>query len=290
VAALVTLARRLARQGGLAGVHAPDARALRALVAIGVATGIPAPAPEVVERVLDRRAACELWRARALPCVGPARRAAQLELNGFFRDGVFVPAGLHERFFAPAPHAAAEWGAQPPELPSAAQQAAYELVERGARALDLALGPVGAVLQPTPEGPALVELSPFFRDELVVGHVSPLAHGKSPLQSWFAALSGAGGPFDDFPLATGAQAGWMALLPDRTGTFAGVGGSERARAVPGIRDVLVFEAGREVTSLADEQAVCGYLWGQAATRAELEYRLRSARAALEVQVAWRKVA
>ncbi len=289
VDALVALARGLSQQGGLAGVHCADEQALRALVAIRAATGVPAPAPEALERCLDRSRTREVLRKSGIPLADLDPGQPLILVHGLFREDVFLRTGTLDRFPASAP-IAAEWAAQPAHLSAEEDSVASALCERAARALGIDGGPVEIALARTSRGLGVLGLTPYFADEVAASFVTPLAHGKSPIQAWFAALSGAGGPFDELPASAATCAGWLAIRPEDTGVLAGIDGLARARSVPGIADLFVHEPGREIPTLTDQRATCGWIWGQAASRPELEYRLHSAREALALHVACRATA
>ncbi len=289
--ALVALGRGLEQQGSLVGVYTGEERGLRALAAVGDATALGAPAPEAVERALRRELAREVWQRHGLPVAdGRTASGQQLVVQGLFRDGAFVPGGISERSFAPLLPGLPGISLSPAGLAAHARQDAHELTERAARALGIDTGPLEARLARRDEGLLLLELVPCFRDAVTAALVAPLCYGKSPIQAWLAALAGAGGPFDEMPVEPRAHAGWMSIAPERSGVLAGYEGLERARSAPGIAGLYVEEPGRELHALRGEDAVCGYLWGQAGTPLELEYRLRSARELLLVEVAWRRAA
>ena len=167
----------------------------------------------------------------------------------------------------------------------------YELVENAARALELVVGPVKADVVWCASGPALLELTPRFHGDVSTAHVTPLSHGKSPIQAWFATLADAGGPFDEMPARARRAAGWMALFPQEIGALSEVRGLEAARRLPGVEAVtLIRPRGHEITRLTDNTAVCGFLWATGRDAAEVESRLRAARALIEVRTAWRSAA
>ena len=83
----------------------------------------------------------------------------------------------------------------------------------------------------------------------------------------------------------------MAIFPDETGERAEVAGREAARRLPGIAAVtLLRPRGHTFTSLTDNTSVCGFLWATGRDAAEVESRLRAARALIEVKMAWRSAA
>lgn len=212
-------------------------------------------------------------------------RGRHLDVNAFFRDGAFRPAGILDRHFSAEPHCVPVWGAQPSTASPEEERAVYELVEAGARALGILDGPLKADVVLTADGPALLEMAPRFHGDVSSAWVSRLAYGKSPIQAWFATLAGAGGPFDEMPPRAERVAGWMALLPEQPGVLQGFEGVERARRAPGIAEVLLLRGpGHTIETLGDNRAVCGFLWAEGRDHRELEERLRRARALVQVRM------
>jgi len=292
VHAHAALAQRLAREGSLCGLHASAEYGWKLVAQCAPFLAARAPTQGAFERALDRKQARAIWREHGFPLANDSAGATpeRHDVTGFFRDGVFVPAGIADRGPFARAGGDAEWSVQPTRLQQGEARAAYALAERAARALEIHAGPITATLaalharSSSPRELALVELQPGFRDLVGASHVAPLVYGRSPIQAWFGALAGAGGPFDELALEPRCSAGWMSIQPERAGRLAVVEGVSRARAVPGFGDLLLEEPGRE---LAAAEA-CGYLWAQAADRSELEERLRAARAALEVRSACRQ--
>lgn len=216
-----------------------------------------------------------------------------VDVNGFFREGAFLPGGLLDRFFTPAPVCVPTWGLQPSRLTPQQADATYRLVDRAARALGVDAGPVKADVVWTDDGPVLLELAPRFHGDVSTAHVSPLSLARSPIQAWFATLAGVGGPFDVVPTRAERVAGWMAILPEAAGTLRRVRGVEAARAVPGVDDVLIHRSpGYTIPTLGDNRAVCGFVWASGDSAQRVEERLRRACALLhaEVETPWPSVA
>ena len=349
---LIALARSLQRSGGLAGAYCGDDFGLRAVAAIGAATGTPANPLAAVETALNKDAASRVWCAAGLPApagravasrdelreavrelglpvvVKPADRSRSIgvravcepealeaafaaalrhssavrveayvdgtvfDVNGFFRDGSFVPAGILERRLSALPRRVSTGGVLPsPHLDGAGERALYLLVERAARALGITVGPVKADVVAGSDGPVLLEVAPRFQSAVRTDHVCHAAFGKSPVQAWFATLADAGGPFDAMPADAVGAAGWAAILPSTTGVFAGVDGRERARTVEGIEGVAVHRRhGHRIASLDDETATCGFLWARGRDAQRVRASLEAARAQLEVRVECRPAA
>jgi len=209
-----------------------------------------------------------------------------VDVNGYFRDGAFLPAGLLDRFFSPPPFCVPTWGTQPDSLGEAERTATYRLVEDGARALGIDVGPVKADVVVDRDGhPCLLEIAPRFHGDVSSSFVSPLCFGKSPVQAWFGVLAGAGGPFDGMPSRPEHCAGWMALLPERPGVLAGVRGLDDARRSPGIAEVALLRGpGHEIESIGDNRAVCGFLWARGADAEDVKRNLDRARGRIELEM------
>ncbi|MAB81444.1 MAG: hypothetical protein CMJ89_19055 [Planctomycetes bacterium] len=278
----VDLANTLSRTSSFVAAYSSSDRGLRSMAAIGEATGHSTVSLVGVERALDGPTAHATWRKNAIPC---DERMVEncLEVNGFFRDGSFQPAGIFERGSFEGNGGGVAWGWQPSSLKENEVRPVYELLESGARALGIEVGPVMGTV--TLGEPHLLALRPRFHEDVRTAYVSPLVYGKSPLQAWFAHLLDAGGPFDEMPLAPQRCAGWLAILPEHEGTFCGIEGMDQARRLPGIAGLVCGRHPFEITDLFDERAVCGYLWAGGRSKVEVEHRLRSARAALRVNIA-----
>jgi len=278
------LARRLARTG-LAGVLATDAahRALQSRIAHHAPRHLPART--ALEQLQGDRGRAALER-RGFP-VAPETWAGPREIDvfGYFRDGAFVPGGTAARESLPSGDVLS---LQPAGLGETLEQRALVLLERAARDLGLAHGPLQATLVETDDGLAFQALTYGLEDLLGSTWVARRAYGKSVVQAWVAHLAGAGGPFDELPSTARQCAGWLALMPARAGLYAGVDGIPRARAVAGDVEVAVGEPGRELASPELEHRPLGHLWAEAPDEAALRERLLAARDALEVRIAGRQ--
>jgi len=207
-----------------------------------------------------------------------------LDVNAILYGGELVRCGLLERFFGPAPACVPTWGVQPPELDARLEEDVWSLVERAAAALGLTIGPLKADVILTESGPVLLELAPRFHGDVSSAHVSPLCLPKSPVRAWFDALARPDEPleFEDEPFVT---AGWMAILPERTGVFLGAQGEEEARDVPGVAGIAwIKRPGARLVELEDNRAVCGFLWAVGASPREVHRRMEQARSEIELWI------
>jgi len=280
VEAHAALARRLAQDRALADVLVTEPDRFALLPALSSALPGRLAPRRALELMLDAGRAREHLRALGLPVRVAASERMLFDVFALFRDGAFVPGGIAARRTLARGDVAS---LQPSGLEPEREHGAYVLAERAARALGYERGPLQVTLVEAvadDPGLALVSLQPGFADLLGATHVARLAYGKSPLQAWLAHLVLAGGPFDELALEPRAAAGWLSLLSERAGFFAGADGQARARAVPGVADLWIEEAGR-----TQERSALGYLWAEAGDQRALAERLLAARAALELRVA-----
>ncbi len=280
--AYAALACRTAKNGRLAGLLVTEPSRFALLPHLSDALPGLLPPRSTLEHLSSPERTREFLRGAGFAVCATAPERIRLDLFAFFRDGAFVPGGIAAR--RTLAHGAVA-SMQPSGLQPEREHGAYVLAERAARALGLERGPLQVELVETDTDLALVRLHPGFADLLGATHIARLAYGKSPLQAWFAHLAGAGGPFDELELTPRATAGWLSLLSERSGLFAGVDGLTRARAVPGLVDLWIEEPGRECAVGEFEPRPLGFLWAEAPDPAQLVERLLAARAALEVCVA-----
>jgi hypothetical protein len=196
---------------------------------------------------------------------GPASSAA-LEVTGYFRDEVFVRAGIAERRTHFRRGAADCW-ILPADLAPEEDRLVYRTVERAARALGIARGPVHARLARDASQLELIDLFPGFGVAATL--VSTQVFHWSPVQAWLAHLVDAGGPFDEMPLAPRHVGGWIEVRP-APGSPVPPGSQERA-------DPWTVVPAR---GAAGSTAI---LWASRERRDELESTLRAARAILEAE-------
>ncbi len=291
------VARSLGRR--LVGVSpSSDAWLAAATVAQEVA-GLPGRSRATAEILADRHRTLALWRERGIPVAqdehaSPGTRTFSVE--GFFHDEVYVPGGAGERFDVSAANPAGIRGSIPAEIGAVLEslhgpESLYEIVEQGARALGIAAGPVCARVRHTPQGPELLALSPRFDCGPFTAHATAFAYGKSPLQAWFAALAGAGGPFDVMPDRPERSAGWLALPATREGVLIGIEGADRARALPGCERILrLLPLGTKLRVTDDERGWVALAFASGKDAREVEERLARIRSRLEVKVECRSVA
>jgi hypothetical protein len=292
VEGVAELARSLGKR--LAAACASSDDWLAAAAAAHEAARIPGPTRATLARGLEPRARLAAWKEHGV-CASTRHEADAgarvVSVEGFFRDGVYVPGGIGERFGVSAACPAGERGSVPAEMDPAERGTLHDLVERGARALDLVQGPVCARVQLSANGPELLALTPRFDCGAFTAHTTAFAYGKSPLQAWFAALAEAGGPFDGMPSGPERSAGWLAVRAAREGVLRSVEGAERARSLPGCERVLrLLPAGAKVRPADGERAWVAIAFASGKDALEVEERLSRIRSRMEVKLECRSVA
>ncbi len=212
-------------------------------------------------------------------------RGQHVDVNAFFARGVLHPGGILDRHFTEPPCCVPTWGCQPSSVGADVEGEVYELVERAALALGIDTGPIKADVVVSEAGPVILELTPRFHGDVSTAHVTPLATDRSPIQDWFAYLADPEGwSPSDAPKAK-CHAGWMAIFPDRPGTFRGLRGLPQALELEGMRGGTILKnPGAHIERLGDNTSVLGFLWAVAEDREELERRLRVALEHIEVEI------
>src|SRR5712671_432398 len=165
----------------------------------------------------------------------------------------------------------------PSRHPAALQDAVAREVSQGGAALGLSHGPIHAELRLTPQGPRILEVAArsigglcgralrfgvgVTLEELLLLH----ALGRAPALPRERAASG------------------VLMLPIRRGgVLREVRGIDRARAVPGITDVVVTaHADEELVPLPEGASYLGFAFARGETPAEVESSLRLAGSLLE---------
>jgi len=192
----------------------------------------------------------------------------------------------------------------PSELPAARQAEVAAAVGDAARAIGLDEGPVHAELRlPPPNGPLPI------RDRITGGDPVGPPPGLSPVVLELAVRSigglcgrvlrfGAGIALEEVIIAhasgldpgeltrSGAAAGGVMMLPvAEAGVLAEVRGVEAARAVPGVRDVVVTaRVGDHMVPLPEGHAYAGFVFAEGHAPAAVVSALRAAAAALSFEV------
>ncbi len=171
----------------------------------------------------------------------------------------------------------------PSELPAARQAAVVAAVGAAARAIGLDEGPVHAEVRlPPDDAPVVLELAARSIGGLC-GRVLRFGAGIALEEVVIAHASG----LDPGGLTrAGAPAGGVMMLPvEQAGVLVEVRGVEAARAVPGIRDLVVTaRPGDHLVPLPEGHAYAGFLFAEGDAPAAVVAALRAAAAALSFEV------
>ncbi len=171
----------------------------------------------------------------------------------------------------------------PSELPAARQAEVVAAVADAARAIGLAEGPVHAELRlPSGGAPVVLELAVRSIGGLC-GRVLRFGAGIALEEVIIAHASG----LDPGELTrSGAPAGGVMMLPvAEAGVLAEVRGVEAARAVPGVRDVVVTaRVGDHMVPLPEGHAYGGFVFAEGEAPEAVVSALRAAAAALSFEV------
>jgi biotin carboxylase len=172
----------------------------------------------------------------------------------------------------------------PSELPAARQAEVVAAVGAAARAIGLEEGPVHAELRIRSGGepPVVLELAARSIGGLC-GRVLRFGAGVSLEEVVIAHASG----LDPGALRrAGSPAGGVMMLPiAEEGVLVEVRGVEAARAVPGVRDVVITaRAGDHLVPLPEGHAYAGFLFAEGDAPAEVVAALRAAAAELSFDV------
>jgi biotin carboxylase len=166
----------------------------------------------------------------------------------------------------------------PSRLAADTQQALADVAGEGAHAIGLVDGPVHAELRWNDRGPWLIELAArpiggrcsaalrFGTDvtleEVILRHALDL-----PLPS-----------LTREPRASGVM---MIPVPGTGGMLRGVKGTERARAVPGVEDVVITATGQKLVPWPEGSRYPGFIFAHGARPEDVEVALRAAHRLLE---------
>ncbi len=169
----------------------------------------------------------------------------------------------------------------PSRHPAALQEEVRRVAAEAARALGLSEGPVHAELRLSARGPVVLEVAArsigglcaralrfgagLSLEEIVVAHAMGL-----PLST----------------LTRESRASGVMMLPiPRRGILHAVSGLDRARAVPGVEDVVItIPEGREVVPLPEGDAYLGFLFARGDRPEDVERALRAAQARLAFDI------
>jgi hypothetical protein len=287
---------RLARELGkhLVAACATSDAWLPAAAAAHEAAELPGASRALLRRLADPGRTLALLRelgVRAASSPEGAAGARTVVVEGFFREGAYVPGGIGERFGISVASPAGERGSVPAEIDDRERVELHALAERGARALEVDHGPLSARARKARNGWELLSLVPRFDCGAFTAHATAFAYGKSPLQAWFAALAGSGGPFDGMPPGPRRAAGWLAVRAASAGVLRSLEGAERARSLPGCERILrLLPAGSTLRPTDGERAWVALAFASGKDAPEVEERLSRIRSRMEVKLECRSVA
>lgn len=208
-----------------------------------------------------------------------------IDINAIFWHGNFLPGELIERFFSPYP---ARYGTKmvtpPTSLPAGMKQKIWAEFEKAARSLGIDHGPVKGDLIVSDEAVCVLEVAPRFHGETNT-FALPHAYGTCTAALYMQSMATGEMP-DTSPLAKPKQvAGWLGIFPPQPGIFRGLDGMDAARAIPGIKQILVRRpVGSTIQTVRDNTAVIGFIYGAATDHKTLDSRLAAALAALHIQM------
>jgi biotin carboxylase len=202
-------------------------------------------------------------------------------------DGVAVTPGLSDRNYELleryAPHVIENGGAQPSLLPAETREAIRDLVARAAAALGVHTGVVKGDVVVRAGVPTMIELAARLSGGWFCTHQIPLHTGVSPVEA--AIRLALGEPVDPAELEprSAVPVAQRYVFP-RPGVVVAVRGVERARALPGVAELVVSaREGDVVREPTDSNAAVGMAIATGATRAEAIERAEAAVAAVEVE-------
>ena len=208
---------------------------------------------------------------------------AEVAFEGLMRGGALAALALFDKPDPlDGPTFAETIYVTPSELPVARQAAVAEAVGAAARAIGLDEGPLHAELRLPPDGPPVVlELAARSIGGLC-GRVLRFGAGIALEEVVVAHACG----LDPGALTrSGAPAGGVMMLPvAEEGVLVEVRGVDAARAVAGVRDVVITaRAGDHMVPLPEGHAYAGFLFADGAAPGEVVASLRAAAAALSFE-------
>jgi biotin carboxylase len=206
----------------------------------------------------------------------------EVALEGLLRDGRLEVLALFDKpdpldgpFFEETLYVT------PSRHPAEAQWAIADTVAAAAGALGLREGPVHAELRLGPSGPVVLEVAARTIGGLCA---RSLRFGAGLSLEEVVVAHAMGLPVESLRRESRASGVMMIPIP-RRGILHGVGGIDRARAVPGVEDVVITAPeGREVVPLPEGDSYLGFLFARAETPGEVEAALREAHRRLVLDV------
>jgi biotin carboxylase len=170
----------------------------------------------------------------------------------------------------------------PSRHPAALQEAVRRTLADACRALGLTEGPIHAELRLGPAGPVILEVAA----RSIGGLCSRTLRFGAGLSLEEVLIAHAVGiPLADLRRERCASGVMMLPIP-RAGVLRGVHGTDEARAVSGIEDVVITaEEGREVEPLPEGDTYLGFVFAKGERPEDVEAALRAAHARLRLDIA-----
>jgi len=166
----------------------------------------------------------------------------------------------------------------PSRLPEDAQRALADVAEDAAHAIGLVEGPVHAELRWNPRGAWLIELAA----RPIGGRCSAaLRFGTDITLEEVVLRHALGLPLPSLTREPRASGVMMIPVPGQGGTLRGVKGTERARALPGVDDVVITATGQKLVPWPEGSRYPGFIFAHGAAPADVELALRAAHRQLE---------
>lgn len=206
----------------------------------------------------------------------------QIDVNGLFLNGNFVPCGTDERFFTPLPLRIPLWLYQPADLTPEEEGVCYDLLEAAARSIGIEDGPVKGDLILGERGPVIVELAPRFHGEVLIAYTTPVALGINPVKAHLAALIGLPSVREWLHPREGGVAGWHAIISS-PGKVKSVQGIDKVYGVEGVYDLMLrIKPGDVVRSQDNTSSMSGFIWVSRPSIANLQASMNEALKAISI--------
>ena len=166
----------------------------------------------------------------------------------------------------------------PSRLPEDAQRALAGVAEDAAHAIGLVEGPIHAELRWNTDGARLIELAA----RPIGGRCSAaLRFGTDITLEEIVLRHALGLPLPSLTREPRASGVMMIPVPGQGGMLRGVKGVDRARALPGVDDVVITATGQKLVPWPEGSRYPGFIFAHGARPADVELALRAAHRQLE---------
>lgn len=171
-------------------------------------------------------------------------------IEGVMRDGDFTVLGIMGKQPSDSPFCFARGVFMPAPLDDAARESILGILTAAFDALGLACGCLHAEVMLTPEGPRIIEIAPYPASAATPADLTRLAYGVDTTEVCLRMAAG------EVPRCThGSERGAAVLwIPARSGVVEEIRGVEKARAIPGIQDVVVAAKPGDIIRHAEDCA------------------------------------